>query len=473
MATATAPRSGRARITLPALHEHQYRLLQQARRFNVWVCHRRFGKTFLGLMVLFKQLLENPRVNPRYAYVAPFYSQAKEIVWELLKTLTLQIPGGKVREQELVAILPGNRRLRLFGADKPDSLRGPYLDGVLLDEYAQMKPMAWSAVIRPMLADRGGTATFIGTPMGENHFHDLYLRAQENPTDWSTALLRASETGVLSPAEIASMTREMSEDDIQRELECSWVAAVPGSYFAREFKSIDAEHRIRPVTYHPDYPVQTAWDLGREDLNAIWFFQEIDGWVHFIDYVEDNNIALCPDLRRPDAPSWIRVVRRMPYNYDYSLASPPLTRTKHEVHYGPHDLSVHEYSSNKTRHGLALEAGLRFTVLDKCKSLADDIEVARGLLRRSVFDGVRCAKGIRALRNYQRKYDEVLQVFVNHPLHNWASHGASAYRYAAVGLRGAGRPVDIAPPGDSFLYWRKQTQRAQRGQATRTFRVGA
>jgi hypothetical protein len=453
------------------LHEQQYKLMQRMKRFNVWVCHRRFGKTFLGLMVLLKQMLENQQQSPRYAYVAPYYSQAREICWDMLRVLAKQIPGSATSEASLAIVLPGNRRLRLFGADKPDSLRGPYLDGVLLDEYAQMRPEAWSAVIRPMLADRRGTATFIGTPQGQNHFYDLYCRAQENPTDWSTALLPASQTGVLSPQELASMTAEMSAEDVARELECSWVAAVPGAYFAREFAAIDAEQRIGPTPYNPAYPVQTAWDLGREDLNAIWFFQEIDGYIRFIDYVEDNNIALCPDPRRPDYPSWIRVVRRMPYNYDFSMASPPLSQTHYEQHFAPHDIDVHEYTSNKTRRGMALDAGLRFTALPPCKSLADDIEIARKLLRRSVFDAVRCAKGVKALRNYQRRFDDVQQVFADHPLHNWASHGASAFRYAAVGLRGAQRPVAPAIPEDSFTYWRKQAKRAKSGDPVRTYRV--
>jgi hypothetical protein len=77
-------------------------------------------------------------------------------------------------ESELRVDLINGSMIRLYGADNPDALRGPYLDGVVLDEFADMKPEVWNEVVRPMLADRQGWATFIGTPKGKNEFWRLY-----------------------------------------------------------------------------------------------------------------------------------------------------------------------------------------------------------------------------------------------------------------------------------------------------------
>jgi hypothetical protein len=91
----------------------------------------------------------------------------------------------------------------LLGAENPDSLRGLYLDGVILDEFATMDPVAWSQVVRPALSDRRGWAIFISTPKGSNHFHKMFLVAQkkENP-DWFAAVFKASETKILPQTEL-------------------------------------------------------------------------------------------------------------------------------------------------------------------------------------------------------------------------------------------------------------------------------
>ena len=150
-------------------------------RFKVIVAHRRFGKTVFAILQLLLGAMENGRRAPRYAYVAPFYRQAKAVAWDYLKYYGGQLAGTRFHEGELRCDLPNGARISLYGADNPDSLRGLYLDGVVLDEYAQMDPRAWSEVIRPALADRGGWAIFIGTPMGRNSFWRLYEQAKAEP----------------------------------------------------------------------------------------------------------------------------------------------------------------------------------------------------------------------------------------------------------------------------------------------------
>ena len=130
---------------------------------------------------LIREAMCNQQEAPRYAYIAPQYKQAKAVAWDYLKKYTGPIPGTQVHEAELRVELPNGARIRLYGADNPDSLRGIYLDGVVLDEYAQMHPSLFTEVIRPALSDRLGYAIFIGTPKGRNAFYDLYTNVKNRP----------------------------------------------------------------------------------------------------------------------------------------------------------------------------------------------------------------------------------------------------------------------------------------------------
>jgi phage terminase large subunit len=123
-------------------------------------------------------------------------------------------------------------RIRIYGADNPDRLRGIYLDGVVLDEFGDMDPTIWTQVIRPALSDRKGWACFIGTPKGKNTFHRLWVEAEDDP-DWTRLMLKASETGLLDAKELADARKMMSEDEYAQEYECSFEAAVGAPTTAR------------------------------------------------------------------------------------------------------------------------------------------------------------------------------------------------------------------------------------------------
>ena len=183
----------------------------RAQRWAVMVCHRRAGKTVACVADLVLSALVTPKSDARFAYVAPLYRQAKDVAWMYVKSLTADIPRMTYNETELRADFPNGARVRLYGADSPDSLRGLYMDGVILDEFADMRPSVWGEVIRPLLADRRGWATFIGTPKGHNGFWDIWTLAQGH-LDWFSLMLRASESGVLSQAELESSAQGMSED---------------------------------------------------------------------------------------------------------------------------------------------------------------------------------------------------------------------------------------------------------------------
>jgi len=174
-------------------------------RFAAIVAHRRAGKTVAAIMDQVDAALSFDALpNGRFAYVAPFYAQAKDVAWTYLKSYALKVPGTIPNEAELRVDFPNGNRVRLYGADNYDRMRGIYLDDVVMDEVGDMDPRAWSEVIRPALADRQGKATFIGTPKGRNGFYEIVERAKDNP-DWYLSILRASETGLIPPGELEAL----------------------------------------------------------------------------------------------------------------------------------------------------------------------------------------------------------------------------------------------------------------------------
>jgi hypothetical protein len=397
-------------VALYAPRPLQAELHGAMRRFNVLVAHRRFGKTVFCINELIAKASQNTRSQPRYAYIAPLLAQAKDVAWDHLKRATAPIPGIAVHESELRVDLPGGARIRLYGADNADRLRGLYFDGVVLDEYAQMNPRVWSEVLRPALADRHGWAIFIGTPMGRNQFAALYEMARRDP-DWFTARYRASETGIIPEAELEAARRAMSGDQYAQEFECSFDAAVTGAYYARLLEQAEADSRIGRVPHEPRLPVVTAWDLGIGDATAIWFAQQVGAEVRLIDYYEASGAGLA---------HYAKHLAGLPYVYDQHLLPP--------------DVAVTELGSGVSRFETLRNLGVTPRVLRPSK-VEDGIEACRNLIPRCWFDAERCERGLSALRQYRAEYDEKQRMLRPRPLHDWTSHAADAFRYLATGLR--------------------------------------
>ncbi len=195
------------------------------KRFSVLVLHRRAGKTVLAINALIDAALKSTKQNPRFGYVAPYRTQAKQIAWDYLKLFAGHIPGAKFNESELTLDFEHNgARIRLFGADNPDAMRGLYFDGVVLDEYADMKPATWGEVVRPALADRLGWCLFIGTPKGVNQFFDMYQHARQD-SEWYAALYNVEDTGALDVNELALAKQTMTENQYRQEMLCDFTAS--------------------------------------------------------------------------------------------------------------------------------------------------------------------------------------------------------------------------------------------------------
>jgi len=380
------------------------------KRWNLLVCHRRFGKTVFAINELIKQAVKNTQKMPRYAYVAPYYKQAKQIAWDYLKDFTRPIPGIKVNESELRVDFPWGARIQLFGADSPDSMRGLYLDAVVLDEYADMSPRIFSEVLRPALSDREGSAIFIGSAKGGTPFYDLWERVKDEP-DWFVKVYKASETGVISTAELEDARKIMDEDEFAQEYECSWTASIKGAYYGKQLADAQTDDRIGKVPYDPRLPVHTAWDLGVGDSTAIWFYQVLGQEIRIIDFHEDSGEGL---------PYYAKILDEKDYKYG--------------EHWAPHDIQVRELGSGKSRIETAKMLGIQFRIVPNL-SIDDGINAVRNTIPRCWFDAKKCELGLQALRNYRKEYDDRRQEYKPRPLHDWSSHAADAFRYLSVSLR--------------------------------------
>lgn len=455
------------------------------------VVHRRGGKdkAFLNLMI--NEMTE--RVG-NYCHVFPQRNRARLIVWEGIDSDGLRyidhfppaLVHRKLEQDMMISLIhPEDEEregsiYRCMGSDRDTNLLvGSNPVGVIWSEYAEINPRMRTLVL-PILRRNNGWEAIVCTPRGRNHAYRLFNQARTS-SRWHTSFLTIDDT--IDHDGKPLVTRAGMEQDIEdgmpreeaeQEYLLSWDAPMPGAYYAEEFRAIDQQGRICDVPYDPALPTYTAWDLGHNDMNAIWFFQIAGHEVRFIDYEEDSSIALAYD-DDPTRQGWIDIVRTKPYEYDHAKVAPPLTNQTYEVHYGPHDLNNHEYSTGKTRYTYALQHKFRFTVLPHPGpgGLHDGIGAARKLLGRAVFDQTQCEQGIDALRSYRRVRDEKTQAYSNTPRHDWASNGADAFRYAAVGIMPPAKPPPPKEPPGSFVWARKQAIRGQRGgsRTQSTFKV--
>jgi phage terminase large subunit len=395
-----------------------YRARGQFRRFHSrrqrWAClvaHRRAGKTVACIADLVDAALRCELQSPRFAYVAPYFVQAKDVAWGYLKRFAAPIPGVSFNEAELRVDFPGDRRIRLYGADNYDRMRGLYLDGCILDEYADMPPAAWGEVIRPALSDRQGWAVFIGTPKGRNAFWEVWDRAQGD-AEWFSVMLRASETGLLPPSELEAIRAELTPEQYSQEMECSFDAAILGAYYGKEIAQAERAGRIREVAHDPALPVHTAWDLGIGDSTAIWFFQIVGTEIHVIDHYEAHGHGL---------PHYAAQLASKPYRYG--------------TDYVPHDAQARELGSGRTRQETLRGLLHRHPRILPAQNVMDGINAGRLTMASAYFDAEKCKDGLEALRQYRADYDDKAKTFRDRPKHDWTSHTADAWRYLAMAWR--------------------------------------
>lgn len=408
-------------------------LHERTQRWACLVVHRRGGKTVACVNELLTRAMYTSKKNARYAYIAPFYRQAKDVAWQYIKEFGEGVIV-KTRESELRVELFNGAWITLYGADNPDALRGLYLDGVVLDEYGDCRPSLWGTVVLPTLADRKGWAIFIGTPKGKNHFYDVHLRANKED-NWYSLTLPASKSGILDNEELTEMRAQMSDEAYQQEMECDFTAAVQGTYYAAIISHLEKNHRIalNAAEYDPQQKVWVSADLGISDSTAFWFWQPRPDGYAFIDYYESQGKPL---------EHYLGYLDDLGYSYDTIWL--------------PHDARAKTLQTGRSTveqfaaHFQKRKSEVKINVVPRL-DVQDGIEAVRLILHSCYFNSQKCYDGIEALRAYRRTYDESKKVYNERPLHDWASDGSDAFRYFAM----------VCQPMKSAELPRKRTRRAE------------
>lgn len=407
-----------------ALHE-------TTKRWNVIVAHRRAGKTTACLNHLIRDATLIPK--SRFAFIAPTYKQAKGVAWDVLKESAMKFHGIRFNEAELRADFANGGRITLYGSDKPDSLRGLGFWGVVFDEYSQQPPNIFSEIIRPALADHEGYAIWIGTPKGKNEFFRLYERGKKDP-EWMGVLLTVDDTGLISQKELDDSRSQMTPEEYEQEWYCSFEAAIRGAYYAKEVAMARKEKRIGKIPYDPALLVHTVWDLGVGDATAIGFFQKFHSEIRMIDYHEGSDTGM---------NYYIKVLKEKSYIYG--------------KHFAPHDIEVREFSTGKSRKEIARNLGIDFIAAPKL-SIDDGIAAGRVTFNRLWIDEDKCVTFLDAISQYRKEWDDKRGKFRDHPLHDWTSHAADMWRYAAL-VEDKMHPRAERPKDDDAFFRRKMAQK--------------
>ena len=400
------------------------------RAFAIW--HRRAGKDEVALHWAAVAAMERPAT---YWHMLPAYSQARKAIWSGVNAHT-----GKRRideafphalrettnEQEMFIRLRNGATWQIVGSDNYSSLVGTPPAGIVFSEWSRANPASW-AYLAPILVENNGWALFITTPIGRNHAHHMLQMAHSNPA-WFAEVLTVDDTKAMSFDAIEAQRREyrsiFGEDAgdnlIEQEYYCSFASAILGAYYAKEMLAAERDDRLCSLKINPELPVHTAWDIGIDDPTAIWCFQVEPGRVNVVDYYELSGHGLSHYCE------WLT------------------ERGYHGVDWVPHDARVREFASGRTRLEHMISLGRRPKVAPSHK-LMDGIQAGRHTIPLAYFDVDRCAKGIECLRQYQAEWDEDLRTFKRSPLHNWASHGADAWRVLGMSWREPMMDAELTP----------------------------
>ena len=424
-------------VTLPynwAPRDYQlpaWRALEAGAQRVLLVWHRRAGKDNLGLNWTVRSSMQ--RVG-MYWHVFPTYNQGRKALWNgatkegrrFLDFWPKQlIKRGPVEDEMLIELVNGSI-WQVVGTDNIDRLVGANPVGVVMSEYPLQDPRAWD-LLRPILSENEGWAIFPYTPRGRNHGYELYQNAVEKlvpkwPGRWFVQKLSVDDTWKHDEEgrKVPVITQEIIEEDrlsgmapelIDQEYYVSFDAPLIGSYYGDAMKEAEAQGRIGEVPWDPRLPVDTWWDIGTRDSTSIWFAQVQGMKVNIIDYYEASGKGI---------EHYKKILDERPYAYGR--------------HIGPHDLKKTEFGTGKKIIEQATTLGIRFTVAKKLL-VQEGVTAVRSLLFRCYFNRATCDRGIRALKEYRKEWDEDRKCFGDHPVHDWTSHGADAFRYGAVGMR--------------------------------------
>lgn len=387
----------------------------------VWVVHRRAGKDLTALHQAAKMAFERVGL---YWHMLPSYSQARKVIWNGFRSdgkrfIDNAFPKQIVKarnETEMRLELVNGSIIQLVGSDNYDSLVGSNPIGVTYSEFALNKPSAWDYV-RPMLTENGGWAAFITTPRGLNHAWKMWQVAQTEP-GWFAELQTIYDTKALPPSVLEEERKAgMPDSMIRQEYLCDWQAALVGSVWGDLMEELGKRGGLVQFDAARD-EVFTSWDLGVRDSTGIWFFRLRDQGIEFIDHFEAHGKPLSFYADEIEGRGY-----------------------KYVKHWLPHDANARHLGTEVTvLEQLQHRFGRDKVAIGPRMSLLDGIQAGRWLLQQpdTRFHPKCCEKGLEALRAYHYEWDEDSRCYSSKPEHDWSSHSADSYRYAAVVARVSG-----------------------------------
>jgi hypothetical protein len=355
-----------------------------------------------------------------YWHLLPSQRQGRKVIWEGIdkqgrRMIDQAFPPElrvSTNNTEMIIKFKNGSIFQVVGSDSYDALVGANPIHVTFSEWALSKPTAWD-FIRPILLENDGTAAFIYTPRGKTHGYHIYNMAKDNP-DWFCETLTIEDTGALPMSAIEEeRVAGMPEDLIQQEYWCSFNAHNAGSYYGDDLDLMKRLNLIIPFAFSYD-DCYTHWDIGFTDSTAIWVWRfRPDGGIDIVDCFEGAGMTV---------NSYIEWLMAKPYKY--------------KAHFLPHDGNDSRF---KFATGLTIREQI-MAVLQNVKitpklKINDGIQAVRVLFNRKTrIHATNCKKGLMALENYQREYNEDTKTYGKTPLHDWSSHYADAMRYLAVSV---------------------------------------
>lgn len=390
---------------------------------------RGLGKDLMAMNYLIKKAMEVPGV---YLHCFPNYNQAKRAIWKSVHTthegesiaymdhIPKELIKHKNSSEMMVQLINGSIYC-VMGLDGKNAMRARGMNPsfVILSEYAFMDPESWRT-LEPRVKQNNGTAIFISTPNGQNHFYELFNYAKSDKENWYSSLVTVQDAGTLDDEDIEQLRKEgVPEDFIQQEYFCSFRRGAEGSYYGKLIQKTRDSNRLTNVPIIPDLPVHTSWDIGIGDSTAIWIFQvDHGGTYRFVNYYENHGEGL---------EHYVKYLNRYKEANDIEWGT----------HFVPHDMQNKEFTSGVDRLSTAREFGYHMTVVPK-KPIEEGIQSVRSILPNCFFDDENCKQGIKCLDFYRKKWNDILKCYYDVPLHDKWSHGADAFRYASIGIKSIG-----------------------------------
>jgi hypothetical protein len=272
---------------------------------------------------------------------------------------------------------------------------------------------------------------FFFSPWHEDDAYTLPAGSVELPASTLDYFARLERIGIaLTPEQKGWYVKkaEQQQGDMKREYPSTpdeaFEAAIEGAYYADQLARMEMDRRLTALPIDTGIPVMTSWDLGLNDATSIWFIQVVGREIRFVDYYENSGFGL---------EHYVGEIRKRREQHGYTFGE----------HYFPHDVNNSEISNGKSRFDTLVSLGITPTAVPRVQNVNDGINAVRRMLGQSLIDPLRCERGLKSLRNYRKEWDEDRATFRDKPFHNWASHGADAFRTFAQGFV---EPEMVRPP---------------------------